>query len=210
MIPSKEPVVLVHGVWMRGISLGALSRRLNAMGFAAERFEYASLFHSPEQTVERLRRRVRALGPGPVHVVGHSLGGLLALEAFRGWQQAPPGRLVALGSPFCGSAVARSLLAKSSRLPMLGRSARMLAEGVMPWHPSDRDVGVIAGTHPYGLGSLLGGLVGQNDGTVAVAETRLPGVVEEKFHPVSHTGLVFSQAVAEDVAAFLRQGRFTD
>jgi len=47
-----------------------------------------------------------------------------------------------------------------------------------------------------------------HDGTVAVWETRIPGLTEHLVVPVSHTGLVFSQVVADHTANFLENGRF--
>ena len=42
-----EHVVLLHGVWMRGLTLVPLARRLQAQGFIPHRFDYASL-NGPE------------------------------------------------------------------------------------------------------------------------------------------------------------------
>ncbi|HLT90697.1 MAG TPA: hypothetical protein VKZ85_07110, partial [Woeseiaceae bacterium] len=47
----------------------------------------------------------------------------------------------------------------------------------------------------------------ENDGAVAVSETRLPGA-EHLVMPVTHTGLVWSREVADQVATFLRTGHF--
>ena len=49
---------------------------------------------------------------------------------------------------------------------------------------------------------------GPSDGTVAVAETRLPGLADHCLVAASHTGLVFSRPAAGQAAAFLRHGRF--
>jgi hypothetical protein len=49
---------------------------------------------------------------------------------------------------------------------------------------------------------------GPNDGTVAVSETRLPGAKDHLCVAVSHSGLVLSGEVADQVAAFLGSGAF--
>ena len=71
-----------------------------------------------------------------------------------------------------------------------------------------RDLGVIAGDLGVGLGKLLGRMEAPNDGTVWVRETELPGATDRLRVAVSHSGMVFSQAVARQTAAFLRDGRF--
>jgi hypothetical protein len=56
---------------------------------------------------------------------------------------------------------------------------------------------------------LLGPLPGPNDGTVLVRETDLPGATDQLRLRVSHSGMPFSPTVARQVAAFLRDGRFS-
>lgn len=74
--------------------------------------------------------------------------------------------------------------------------------------PEGREVGMIAGAKGRGLGQVIRKFDGLHDGTVAVWETRIPGLAEHLVVPVSHTGLVFSQVVADHTANFLENGRF--
>jgi hypothetical protein len=67
---------------------------------------------------------------------------------------------------------------------------------------------MVAGHVPRGVGRLLGAVGTDSDGTVALAETRLPGLADHCCVPASHTGLAFSPQAARQVAAFLRCGRF--
>jgi hypothetical protein len=93
---------------------------------------------------------------------------------------------------------------------MMGLTASevLVAPGARRWSGA-RELGVIAGSLPLGFGRLVGPLAGPNDGTVRVEETRLPGAVEHLTLRVSHSALVYSPAVARQIAAFLRDGRFT-
>ena len=70
------------------------------------------------------------------------------------------------------------------------------------------EVGVIAGDHALGFGRLIGHLPEPNDGTVAVEETRLDGATDHVVLPVSHTGLLVSEAVVGATVNFLSSGRF--
>lgn len=204
--PAPAHVVLLHGVWMRGLTLVPLARRLRAAGYVPHIFDYASLLRGPAPSVDRLAARLMALGPGPVHLVGHSLGGLVALETLIAYHGLPPGRVVCLGSPLGGSCTARGICRRHLS-PVLGRSATLLKSGLHEL-PRGREVGVIAGSKPIGLGRLFGDFDGLNDGTVAVWETRLPGLADHRVLPVTHTGLVYSRDVAGLVAGFLSLGRF--
>jgi len=62
---------------------------------------------------------------------------------------------------------------------------------------------------PLGLGVLLQGLSEPHDGTVAVWETELPGINAHTVVPATHTGLAFSDDVAQLAVRVLREGRFT-
>jgi pimeloyl-ACP methyl ester carboxylesterase len=195
---------------MRGFSMLALRQRLARAGFQVHGFEYASVAAQPQSSLSRLRKRVRALAENrsatQVHVVGHSLGGIVALQCLRG-EDLPPGRIVCLGTPLTGSAAARGLLEWPMGERMLGYSMRALLDGVPAWR-GPREVGVIAGTLQHGLGAWLGHFNGEHDGTVAVEETRLDGITDHCVVQASHLGLLFSAEAAEQTIAFLRNGRF--
>jgi len=201
-----ESVVLLHGVWMRSPALLMLSNRLRARGFNPIRFDYSSLFRMPSRSMEKLAMKLYGLGPGPVHLVGHSLGGLMAIETLNRYQKLPAGRVVCLGSPLAGSGTARVLHEKHLSF-MTGKSGPLLRGGLMQV-PDGRDVGMIAGAKGRGLGKIIRKFDGLHDGTVAVWETRIPGLREHIVVPVSHTGLVFSKEVAEHTADFLLNGSF--
>jgi alpha-beta hydrolase superfamily lysophospholipase len=146
---------------------------------------------------------------GPVHVVAHSLGGVVAVETFAAERELPPGRVVLLGSPVQGSRAAQAIAAWSIGPQILGLLA--VAELVRPrprrWN-GPRELGVIAGSRSAGLGRLFASLPTPNDGTVAVEETRLPGATSHIVHDVSHTGMLFSSAVAASTVQFLASGAF--
>lgn len=203
----NEHVVLLHGIWMRGFSLAALRRRLESAGYVSHVFEYASVARGPEPSIAHLIEHVDALGAQRLHFVGHSLGGLVALQALRQAKKLPPGHVVCLGSPLNGSAAARSL----ARLPgggwIMGKSLDLLRNGLDRWDGS-RPVGAIAGRLPMGLGFVVGPLTLPNDGTVSVEETRLPGITDHCIVAATHTGLLFSEEAARQTIRFLRDARF--
>lgn len=202
MIPH---VLIVHGIWNARSWVSPLAARLRSAGFDTELFGYPSIFGGPDVAVPALIERLR--GEGALNVVGHSLGGLIALEALRQVPGLPVPRLVCLGSPLCGSRTAQFLTANTWLAPVLGRSGSLLQRGCEPWAGATQ-IGMVAGNVPHGLGRLLAKLEGESDGTVSVAETRLPGLADHCVVASSHSGLVFSQAAAAQAAHFLRHGRF--
>ena len=103
----NEHVILLHGLWMRGFTLAMLRRRLEREGYRVDLFDYASVMSGPNVGVERLLQRVQALKSEKIHFVGHSLGGLIALQALQRAPSLTGGHVVCLGSPLRGSSVAR-------------------------------------------------------------------------------------------------------
>jgi pimeloyl-ACP methyl ester carboxylesterase len=197
-------VLVLHGIWNTRQWLLPLAWRLRRGGLQVDSLSYPSLAGA-EAVLPRLLDRLRhGRFDG---VVGHSLGGLLALEAVRRLHGLPVRRVVCLGSPLCGSATARALAAASWRRRLLGRSANLLVEGVAPWR-SLVEVGLVAGTRPRGVGRWVTDLGPDSDGTVAYAETDLPGLAARCRVPASHAGLLWSAPAAGQVLAFLRDGRF--
>ena len=122
-------------------------------------------------------------------------------------------RIVCLGSPLCGSRAAFHLnqldwgnliLGRTIAEGVLDDAAHRWAQGVAESH----EIGIIAGDVPIGFGRLVAGFEEPNDGTVAIAETRMPGAKDHLVLPVSHKGMLISRNVVDQTAAFLRRGEF--
>ncbi|MBU8975506.1 MULTISPECIES: alpha/beta hydrolase [unclassified Lysobacter] len=197
-------VVLLHGLWMPRLSMHWVARRLRAEGYEPDFFGYATIAGGPDAALPRLAERLRGR---PAHLLAHSLGGLVALSTLESHPDLPVARVVCLGSPLCGSAAAQTLAAQAWSAPYLGRSARLLRQGCPVWN-GPAAIGMVAGRTPLGLGRYFGRFEGENDGTVAVAETRLPGLADHAVIPVSHTGLLYSPEVVRLAVGFFRDGRF--
>jgi pimeloyl-ACP methyl ester carboxylesterase len=210
MASVPETVVVIHGLWMNGIE-GLLRHRLsNEHGFPTTLFQYGTFEAGFHENAGRLRDFLDTVDADRVHLVGHSTGGLMALRALERRPFGKPGRVVCLGSPLRGSRAAAAL-AQLGELGALalgptGREA-LLGEWLTEYR-GDREVGSIAGTTAVGAGMVLGILPEPNDGTVAVDETRIPGLKDHLLLPVTHTGFLVSPEVANQTAFFLRHGMF--
>lgn len=206
----RDTVVVVHGLWMNGLENGVLRHRLDsAHGFVTTPFNYQSVRAGLDENVRLLRQFLAEVPGDTLHMVGHSLGGLLLLHAQQSQPDPRPGRIVCLGSPLRGSRAAKALAGLPFGDEILGATIRdaVLSGGLDAWR-GRREVGVIAGTLAAGLGLVLSELPEPNDGTVAADETRLPGIADHLELKVSHTGLLFDDEVAAQTAYFLRHGIF--
>jgi len=211
-------IVYVHGLWQRGAESIWLRRRLSQdVRAEARAFSYPSVAADATSNARALATYLTAIRADTLHLVGHSLGGLVILKLFEEDADAqarlPPGRIVLLGSPLRGSRTASRL----ARLPfgkiIMGRAVGEELLGPRGgerrrWNRA-RELGVIAGDLGFGLGRLVGPLGGPSDGTILVEETELDGAADRLVLRVSHTGMLFSAAVAQAAGAFLSTGRFS-
>ena len=204
----SETVILVHGIWMTSLELIPLAWRLRRCGYRTLLFRYRSLRLPLVQNAGRLIERVGQQGDTTVHLVGHSLGGLVILQALQDQPDLVRGRIVLLGSPVNGSVIAQRLHAHRITRWLIGRSGKGALLGGVPGWNGKQALGTIAGTRPVGVGLLLGGLGEASDGTVALSETQLAGRHAAITFHSSHFGLLLSRPVAGAVCGFLREGRF--
>jgi pimeloyl-ACP methyl ester carboxylesterase len=180
----------------------------------ARTFSYPSVAADATSNARALAKFLSAIRADTLHLVGHSLGGLVILKLFEEDAEArarlPPGRIVLLGSPLQGSRTAQKL----ARLPFgkkimgQGVAEELLASRTRRRWDGARDLGVIAGDLGVGLGRLVGTLGGPSDGTILVEETELDGTADRVVLRVSHTGMLFSAPVARAAGVFLSSGRF--
>lgn len=208
---TGETVILVHGLWMPAAIFAVQGHWLERLGYRVLRFGYPSVRNPLAQNAQALQRCIAATAATDIHLVGHSLGGLVILAMLG---QTPDPRLrraVLLGSPCLDSHCARRLARIPGMSALLGQSiadwlARPAGTTVAP--PSAVAIGVLAGTRSFGLGRIVPGLPRPNDGVVAVAEAQLPGAADAVNLPVAHSEMLVSRRCTEQIAAFLETGRF--
>ena len=143
-------VVYVHGLWLTGIEGALLRKRLAGELDADTRaFSYASVKSSVSTNAQALGKFLLGLRADTLHLVGHSLGGLVILKLFESnaTDALPPGRIVFLGSPLNGSRSAQNLARLPLGTTLLGRGVReeLLIPRERCWR-GQRDLGVIAGS----------------------------------------------------------------
>ncbi len=200
---SPATVILVHGLWMTGLELRWLGRQLERGGFRVRYFRYRSWSGSLDRAAAQLRRFVERQGEGLFHLLGHSLGGIVIARMLERGDPAGLGRIVLLGSPQQGSALAAVLERCRAGRFLLGPVA---GEGIVRNRPASlagREPLVIAGTLSFGFAGLFGVAV-PNDGTVAAVETQVPGASPILVR-ASHMGMLFSRAVAAGICKFLKK-----
>jgi pimeloyl-ACP methyl ester carboxylesterase len=206
----REAVVYVHGLWLTGRQALLLRRRLaQAFGYDVRTFRYPSVLGSMSEITAALQEFIRSLDARQLHLVGHSLGGLVIYRLLERFPEQPPGGVVFLGTPSVACRAAEQVARIGWAAATLGRciAEELLVERERRWTHA-RPLGIIAGSRPLGLGRLIARMEDENDGTITVSETRLPGAADHITLPVSHMGLLMSARAARETGAFLRDGHF--
>lgn len=195
---ERELVVLLHGMGRTSASMAPMQAALEAAGFDVLNLGYSSTCCSIAELGETIRAQIatRRGTHARVHLVGHSLGGIIARWILA--QPTPPsgiGRLVMLAPPNQGA-----------------QSADFYAP-VAEWllKPIDElrtDANSTVRRLPEIAGVEVGVIAARDDGKVQVAETHVAG---EHAHTVvdgNHTFIMRRDDVHRLTIQFLRDGRF--
>ena len=207
MSAERPAVVVLHGVWLRGTETWLLRRNLREAGYDVTLFRYHSVTAGLQANAARLAEFLAQRANAGVHLVGHSLGGLVILEALARHSVAC-GRIVCLGSPLNGSGAATAVAGWPSGRRIIGKSLEEHLSRGAATAPAGREIGIIAGSRSFGTGRFFGNLSAPNDGTVTVEETSLAGAADHLVLPVSHVAMLWSPAVIQQVRWFLANGKF--
>lgn len=213
---QRGGVLLLHGFFGLPPMMMALAADLRQSGFLVDAPYYPSwrrgLGHIVDHLAPRLERLVRS-APGPVHMIGHSMGGIVARALIA--QMRPPalGRVVMLGTPNGGSEIADWVAATPLAAMVLGAAGPALVTSRAPDFDRlvgsvDYDVGVIAGSRSTGEGPIARLLPAPHDGKVSVAATHLRGQRDHIVLPVPHRLLPFDREARRQSLAFLATGSF--
>ncbi|MEW6312896.1 MAG: alpha/beta fold hydrolase [Pseudomonadota bacterium] len=207
---AQDPcVVLLHGLWLNRWAMIVWRWRLRRAGFAVASFGYPSWRDDLHANAARLSEFIAALPAREIHLVAHSMGGVVAARALHDCPDARVRRVVMVGSPCQDSLAARRLMRCRFGRFLLGRSMmQWLQQSRRTAFPQQVEVGVIAGSLGIGLGRLLAKLPQPHDGVVAEQEAHVEAARDHLLLPVAHFGMLFARSVSAATVNFLRHGRF--
>jgi hypothetical protein len=193
---------------MNGMDMTLLSSRFKKHGYSTSRFRYPSVKQTPRNNAHRLAEYINCVKSDRVHIVCHSLGGLVLRHCLDLHPSNKIGNIVMLGTPNQTSAAAKTLTAWPGGRLLLGKSIDNGLLGPLPDWSGNQKIGIIAGDLRIGMGLLIPNIPRPGDGTVAIKETRLPGMSDHITLPVSHFGLLFSKQVFEQTRHFIEHAHF--
>ena len=214
----SETIIVLHGLFRTSASMWPLAHGLRRAGFRVENWTYNSLTGSLPERTQSIISRIRALGPDVrLSGVGHSLGGLLLRGAFVELEKEYPlGRLVQLGTPNFGASIVQhhNWLFGRGFMPQTIRDMAPESAALSVLRIPAMEIGVIAGVqqfHPLNPASWLNSAALKgipHDGTVELANVRLPQMHDFLEVPINHSFLPMRRRVITATVNFLQKGQF--
>ena len=209
---SGRAAVLIHGIGRSSKSFDTMARALHEDGYTVVSFDYPSTRVPIEESAEYLHSLIESLvGIESIDIVAHSMGGLILRSYLQKHNDTRLHRAVMLGVPNNGAQVADFLKNNPVFKIILGPAGQQLvteSDGLISRLPAPNfEFGVVAG----GRGAAKGYnplLPGDNDSTVTVASTRLPGARDFICVPVIHSFLMTNQKSITVTRCFLKHGQF--
>jgi hypothetical protein len=215
LLKTDECVVLLHGLARTAASMQTLESTLSNAGYRVANIDYESRSASIEDlaipTIDAGLDACRANNATIIHVVTHSLGGIL-LRYYLTEQPIPElGRSIMLAPPNQGSEAVDALRDVPGIGWILGVAGYQLGTDAdsLPRQlgPVTFDVGIIAADRSLDPISSMW-LPNPDDGKVSVASTRVDGMSD--FLVVSHThaSLMDADIVQRQVLYYLQHSKF--
>lgn len=194
-----EAVVLLHGLGCNRFVMAKLARTIQAHGYLTANWGYRSILGSIESLAYALNERLNEFNAtgrfDRVHLVAHSMGGIIARRAFTLSRPRNLGRFVMVSPPNAGSHIARIFAPSLSWLcPPLRELSDLPHSYVNRLHePVGIDVGIIAAA---------------KDRVVKLASTFLACQRDHIVLPGHHAMLLWHHDTAAQSIHFLQHGRF--
>lgn len=209
--PMKgRAVILVHGIVRSSKSFGSLKSALEADGAQVFGFDYPSTRVDIHQSAAFLHQVIESLeGIEEIDLVVHSMGGLVVRAYLQEHRDARLRRMVMLGVPNSGARLASMLQDNPVYRTVYGPAGQQLVDdpqGVATSLPTpDFEFAVIAGARgqAQGYNPLI---PGDDDGTVSVESTRLPGASDFMTVRATHSFLMSHVDVIAATRSFLSTG----
>ncbi len=213
---GDRPVVfLLHGLANSPIAMKALELEGRKRGYVVVNWGYRTRHHSVDEIATKLAKAVKPFenGSGPIHFVGHSMGGIVIRRLLDIHRPKNLGRVVMIGTPNQGSDVAERVGDWHLFQFLYGQTGQDLRK-------QTTSTAVVAGIPPCEFGVIAGGtgtrygmnplLPGDDDGLVTVVSTRIPGMTDWIRLPHAHGLMQVMPRTVHNTFLFLETGRFED
>ncbi len=195
---SREIVLMTHGIASSRFLLYPLARRVRRAGFETKLYGYPSIWWSNASHGKKLASVINDLADRyeRVHLVVHSMGGIVTRCALQQPMPANLGNIVMIAPPNQGSHVATQLTWIYGWLSPTLLELRDTPDSFV------KRLGPVSPDHKVGI------LEASNDNVVRPGNTVVDGQTEHRIIRGWHTGVLWTRETAELTRNFLKTGSF--
>lgn len=210
--PMTGPaVVLIHGITRSSKVADTMKKRLQKEGYTVFAFGYPSTHIDIPTSAGYLRRAIASLrGIEKIHIVAHSMGGLIVRSYLSGKHDKRIGRMVMVGTPNNGAWMADKLKDNSLFQFFYGPAGQQLVSdkgGFIDRLPTPKfPFAIVAGARGTADG-YNEFEPGDDDGIVSVTSARLPGAADFITVKCTHSFLMGHTPTIDAATCFLKTGR---
>ncbi|QDU48375.1 DUF7379 domain-containing protein [Gimesia panareensis] len=210
-------VILIHGIIRSSKSFDKLKQACQKSGWIPVPFDYPSTQLTIPENAQYLGRVIQSLeGVEEIDLVVHSMGGLVVRSWLDQQEEADPRirRMVMLGVPNRGADMADRFRSNLLFKVVFGPAGQQLVT------EENSDFIAKLPTPPFSFGVIAGGrntlkgfnplIRGDDDGTVSVSSTRLPGAADFILLPVMHSFMMYDSRSISHTLRFLKTGKFRE
>ena len=212
---SGKAAILIHGMGRSSKSWPKLARRLEEDGYLVVSFDYPSTRCAITESAGYLSQVIDSLeGIEQIDFVCHSMGGLVVRAYLVDHDDDRIGRMVMLGVPNRGAEMADKVGSWPLYQIICGPGGCQLGtdpDGLIASLPTPEfEFAVVAGARGT-EGGYNPFIPGDDDGTVTVTSTRLPGATDSiEIEGAMHSFLMFDRRVIDATARFLATGKLRE
>jgi len=215
VLQDKECVVLVHGLWRSGFAMRSIADDLEDHGYQTVSVDYPSTQEEiPALVQEYLLKsydECTQTGAQKIHLVSHSMGGILIRQFLQSHTLPQGSRVVMLSPPNQGSELSEKFGESwwyQWAVGPAGVSLSTKQEGIISkLREIDESVGIIAAYRDWSLWPNAW-LPQPNDGTVSVASMKLNEMDDFILVNSGHALMRFNDEVQSQIRQFLAVGEF--
>ncbi|MGZ0708074.1 esterase/lipase family protein [Coraliomargarita sp. W4R53] len=212
-LPAQEHVILLHGLARTASSMQKMELALTNAGYQVHNLSYDSRHLTIEEQATEVAQQIKttATSAARVHIVTHSLGGILVRQIQATTPLPNLGRVVMLSPPNQGSEVVDIIghwwLFQKINGPA-GQQLGTRSDGFIKQLPAiDFECGILTGDRSINwINSLM--IPGKDDGKVSVTSAQSKGTAAYKVMHVTHPYIMKKKAVIQEVLHFLKTGTF--
>ncbi len=207
---SGTAVIALHGILRSSQVWREMEKTMEQDGVTFVRLDYPSTQKPIDEFAAQLHSVIQSLeGIDEIHLVAHSLGGLVVRKWCQDYSDTRVRRLVMIGTPNCGAEMADMLQRNWLYRGVFGPSGQQLiantAGYISKLPPPTMEFAVIAGAKgtPDGYNPLI---PGDDDGIVTLKSAFLPGAVDSLTVRGLHSFQPWNPEIIEATRRYLKTG----